>query len=393
MNIKKTIKLNFIMSLILFAALFAVSIYFNYSLNKNVPDLLEYKKLNSTGITFEKLEEVKEQYKELMFTGYCVSSPVIKNKYDILPSKDIVPKVILTDENYFQLYPYNFVEGGKLDHLSVQNGNKVAVISDTLATELYKSTRILGSIIYINDDKYKIVGVYKASKAFTFRISGYGYEDVFIPYSAYTVSNKNEGLMLDGFATKETEQNSSKKIYNKLLESLGSGLSLYYSENLTNSKKISFQYIRIFLFLVGSYVILLLIRLLIKCVKKLGAIFSQGLKTSYFIDVIKEKRKGILGVSLKALLCLTGIIIIFILIKFNFLIKNNYLPSDNIFDLKFYKEAIVSNMQFTNIHESSFGNVYSRYMEQISGIEKITLFGEVVAFIFLIINGNALITL
>ena len=393
MNIKKIIRLNFIIALLVFIALFAVNMHLNYALNGNVPNMLEYKKINSDGISFTKFNEVKGKCKEVTFTGYSEISCKVKNIYDVFPGKDIKTKAVLTDENFFSLYPYEFIGGGKLDYLSVQNGNKVAVISDNLAIDLYKSTKIIGDIIYINDEKYKIVGVYKTNKAFTYGISEDGYERVIIPYSAYTLPDKNKSLSVDVFTTKETDKNTSEKINKKLTETLGSNLSLYNMLNYSLSKKISFQYTRILCFFIGSCGIVVLIKLLIKHFKKLITFFKENLKTNYFWEVIKENKKEILTLSTKVVLCLVSIIVIFSLIKFNIVINDNYLPSDNIFDLNFYRKAIVKNMQLINANENGFSNVYNRYVTNISGIEKTVLIGEILAFVFIVINGRALIKL
>jgi putative ABC transport system permease protein len=392
-NIKKIIKLNFIIGLLVFIVLFSTSTYLNYELNQDVPNMLEYKKINSEGISFTKLNELKEKCKELIFTGYSEISCKVKNIYDVFPGKDIKTKVVMTDEKFFSLYPYEFIEGGKLDYLSVQNGNKVAVISDNLAIDLYKSTKVIGDIIYINDEKYKIVGVYRTNKSLAYNISDDGYERIIIPYSAYTLHDKKEGLSIDVFTTMETGQNTSQKINNKLTKILGTNLSEYNMFDYTLSKKISFQYTRILYFSIGSLCIVILIKVLIKYFKKFITSSKESLKTNYFWEVIKENKKEISTISIKVFLCLASIIVIFSLIKFNIAINDNYLPSDNIFDLDFYRETIVKNMQLTNANESGFGNVYNRYLTNISGIEKTALIGEILAFVFIVINGMALIKL
>ena len=81
---------------------------------------------------------------------------------------------------------------------------------------------------------------------------------------------------------------------------------------------------------------------------------------------------------------------IVVLIKFNIVINDNYLPSDNIFNLDFYRETIVRAMQITNANENGFSNVYNRYLTNISGIEKRALIGEILAFVFIVINGRVL---
>ena len=135
--------------------------------------------------------------------------------------------MVLTDENYFSLYPYKMIEGGKIDFLSVENGNKAAVISDVLANDLFKSTKVIGDIITLNNENYKIVGVYQENQSFIYSTSEDGYERVYVPYTSYTTKDKNESLFLDIFSTRETVKATYKNINNNLIRTLGGNLSLY----------------------------------------------------------------------------------------------------------------------------------------------------------------------
>ncbi|WP_242949475.1 hypothetical protein [Clostridium pasteurianum] len=119
MNIRRMIKLRFIISLIVLILLIILSTYFNLALNKNVSNILEYKKISKSlntkdnGITFDDLNKVKEKYKELTFTGYKETLCDVKNKYGNSPGKKAKTKMVLTDENYFSLYPYKMIAGGQ----------------------------------------------------------------------------------------------------------------------------------------------------------------------------------------------------------------------------------------------------------------------------------------
>ncbi|UZW16212.1 ABC transporter permease [Clostridium pasteurianum] len=399
MNIRKIIKLRFIISLIVLIMLIILSTYFNLTLNKNVSDILEYKKISESlntkdnGITFNDLYKTKEKYKELTFTGYKEILCDVKNKYGNSPGKKAKTKMVLTDENYFNLYSYKMIAGGKIDFLSVKNGNKIVVISDVLANDLFKSTKVIGNIISLNDENYKIVGVYRENQSFAYSISEDGYERVYVPYTSYSTKNKNESLFLDIFSTRETSKNSYKNINNNLSRTLGGSLSLYNIVNYTTLKKISFQYTRIFYFIIGICGIILLIKIALKYFKSLAAFFKEKLKTNYFGEILRNNKKKILFASSKILLCLVGVMIIFNLIQFNITIDNKYLPNDNIFDISFYRKTIIDNMQLKNANESGFSNVYDRYITNVINLEKMTLLGEIIIFIVIMVDGKLLLML
>jgi len=398
-NIRRMIKLRFIISLIVLILLIILSTYFNLALNKNVSNILEYKKISKSlntkdnGITFDDLNKVKEKYKELTFTGYKETLCDVKNKYGNSPGKKAKTKMVLTDENYFSLYPYKMIAGGKIDFLSVENGNKIVVISDVLANDLFKSTKVVGNIISLNDENYKIVGVYRENQSFAYSISEDAYERVYVPYTSYSTKNKNESLFLDIFSTRETAKTTYKNINNNLSRTLGGGLSLYSIVNYTTLKKISFQYTRIFYFIIGICGIILLIKIALKYFKSLAAFFKEKLKTNYFGEILRNNKKEIFFTSSKILLCLASIIIIFSLIKFNITIDNKYLPNDNIFEISFYRKTYFENMQLKNANESGFSNVYDRYITNVTNIEKIILLGEIISFIILMVDGKLLLML
>lgn len=398
-NIRRMIKLRFIISLIVLILLIILSTYFNLALNKNVSNILEYKKISKSlntkdnGITFDDLNKVKEKYKELTFTGYKETLCDVKNKYGNSPGKKAKTKMVLTDENYFSLYPYKMIAGGKIDFLSVENGNKIVVISDVLANDLFKSTKVVGNIISLNDENYKIVGVYRENQSFAYSISEDAYERVYVPYTSYSTKNKNESLFLDIFSTRETAKTTYKNINNNLSRTLGGGLSLYNIVNYTTLKKISFQYTRIFYFIIGICGIILLIKIALKYFKSLAAFFKEKLKTNYFGEILRNNKKEIFFTSSKILLCLASIIIIFSLIKFNITIDNKYLPNDNIFEISFYRKTYFENMQLKNANESGFSNVYDRYITNVTNIEKIILLGEIISFIILMVDGKLLLML
>lgn len=399
MNMNKIIKLRFIISLVILSILVIVSIYFNLNLNKNISNVLEYEKINKSlstndsGITFEELNKVKETYKNLTFTGYKEISCAIKNKYGNSPSEEIKTKMVLTDEKYFSLYPYKMVQGGKIDFLSVKNGNKIAVISDILAINLFKSIKVIGNTITLSNVKYKIVGVYKENQSLTYSASEDGYERIYVPYSSYTVSGANEKLFLDIFTTKDASQTGYNNINNKLTKTIGGNISLYNMVDYTTLKKISFQYIHMFYFIIGICVIVVLIKITFKYLKNLVAFFREKLKISYFNDILSDNKKGIVIVFSKIILSLISVLIIFNLIKFNIVIEDKYLPPDNIFDVSFYTKTIVDDIQLKNANEDGFSNVYNRYLNNVNHIENMAFLGEVVIFIIIIINGKLLLSL
>ncbi|MBO0551219.1 hypothetical protein EXQ33_17200 [Clostridium botulinum] len=181
--------------------------------------------------------------------------------------------MVLTDENNFILYPNKIIRGGKIDYLSVKNGDKIAIISDVLATSLFKNVDVIGNNININNEKYKIVGVYKSSKSLLYSASEDIYERVYVPYTSYKSTTKDGKIYLDIIAAKETSTNGEKSIYNKLTKIVGDKLGMYCAYNYTVSKKVIYEQIRILYFIMGTTVIVFLGVIMIRYIKKNDSIF------------------------------------------------------------------------------------------------------------------------
>jgi putative ABC transport system permease protein len=399
MNIKKILKLRLIINLIILILLILLGIYLDLNLNKNVSNVLEYKKINTSsntsnnGITFEDLNKLKKQYTKLIFTGYKEVISNIQNKYGNSPSKAIKTKIVLIDENYLNLYPYKILAGGKFNSLSIKNGEKVAVISDVMAADLFKSIKVIGDTITLNNEKYRIVGVYKENQSLTYEESEDGYERVYIPYSSYTIVDKTQNLFLDVFTTKETTQMSYKNINNDLTKTLGQNFSSYKMVNYTILKNMVFQYMKILCFLIGICVIIFIIKIILQYLKNIVVFFREKFQTNYFKDILINYKKELIISFSKVVLLLISIIMIFNLIKFNVVIEDKYLPTDNIFDVPYYTKTILDDIKLSNAGEQGFNNVYNEYVSNINNIEKLIFFTEIVTCSIFIINGRLLIIL
>lgn len=384
MYIDKITKIKLIVSFSILIALIMMSNYFNLDVNRSVSNVIEYKNITveNDGITFDELSKVKNRYKDIEFTGYKEMTSSVTNKYGISPQKEIKTeqsiktKIVLTDENYFNLYPFEMIKGGKLDFLTIKDGDKVAIISDVLANSLFKSVNVIGSTLNVNKLKYKIVGVYKENKSLLYSAAEDGYERIYIPYTAYFNQNKKDKYVLDIMATKETKNYDGKDINDKLSKVLNDKLSLYKPVNYTVLKKIVLQYIKILYFIIGVIVIIFLIKLMLRFIYEINSFFKENIKYNYLEEVLLLKKKKFIIYVGKISVCIIGIILVLNLVKFKVSIPNNYLPSNNIFDIDFYRKTIISNIQLNNANESGISNVYNRYLTIIDKTQIFIFLGE-----------------
>lgn len=387
MHIDKTTKFKLIVSFSILIVLIIMSNYLNFNVNKNVSNIIEYKNINkeNSGITFNALSKVKDNYKDIKFTGCKEIAASVTNKYGISPQKEmetqqsIKTKIVLTDENYFDLYPFEMLRGGKLDFLTMKSCNKVAIVSDVLANSLFKSINVIGSTLKVGDLKYRIVGVYKENKSLLYSAAEDGYERIYIPYTSYFDQNKKDKFFLDTMATMETKNYDEKAINNKLSKVLNDKLTLYKSVDYTVSKKIVLQNIKALYFIIGVIVIILLMRVIVKFIYEANSFLRENLKDNYLKEALVINKKNFIIYAGKISVCILGIILVFNLVKFNVVIPDNYLPSDNIFDIDFYRKIIISSIQLNNANESGISNVYNRYLTIIGRTQRLLFLGELLS--------------
>ncbi|MCY6958814.1 ABC transporter permease [Clostridium brassicae] len=390
MNVKKLTTIRLIVSSTILLIMIIISNYLNLKVSENVSNIIEYKnKVSDNGITFEELQKAKKNNKDFKLTGLKEVTANTQNIYGVLPDREIKTKMVLTDENHFILYPNEIIRGGKIDYLSVKNGSNIAIISDVLATSFFKNIDVIGNNININNEKYKIVGVYKKNNSLLYSASQDIYERVYVPYTSYKSITKDGKNYLDIISTKETSTNGEKSIYNKLTKVVGDKLGMYSVYNYTVSKKVIYEQIRILYFIMGIVAIVFLGVIMIRHIKKMIAFFKKSMKDKYLKEIIKEKPVEVKVILGRILFCLIAVIVIFNLIKFNIVFVDKYLPNENVFDIEFYRKAIIKDIQIANANECGVSNVYNRYLSNVSSIQYLLLFMEVVTFIVLLVNIKA----
>lgn len=394
MRICRIAKIKLIVSFSILIILIIISNYLNFNVNRNVSNIIEYKNINngSSGITFDDLNKVKANYKDIKFTGSKEITASVTNEYGVSPQKDmkteqeIKTKLVLTDENYFDLYHFEMLRGGKLDFLSVKSGSKVAIVSDVLANSLFKSIDVIGSTLKVGSLRYRIVGVYKENKSLLYSAAEDGYERIYIPYTSYSDQDKKDKSFLDIMATSETKNYDEKAINDKLSKVLNDKLSLYKAVNYTISKKIVLQNIKILYFIIGIILIIFLIRMIVKFTCEANLFLKEKMKSNYLKGALANNKKEFLILVSKILVCILGIVIVFDIVKFNLVIESKYLPSDNIFDVSFYRNTIISNIQLNNANENGISNVYNRYLNIICSTQRFLLLGELLTLGMGIVN-------
>ncbi len=89
------------------------------------------------------------------------------------------------DDNYWKIMDFSFLSGKPFTRADFESGIPVAVISESVARKLYKSTDVVGKDVWINHVPYKICGVVKNVS----QLSDMAYADAWVPFTTTTAAD------------------------------------------------------------------------------------------------------------------------------------------------------------------------------------------------------------
>jgi len=104
-----------------------------------------------------------------------------------LNGKNVAHAFKCTDENFWKIASFHFIEGMPFNTNDVKKGNHVAVINEETKDYFFGDQQAIGKTISIYGQRFRVIGVVKSSSPFS-RI----YSDVFIPYTSDENLKKTE---------------------------------------------------------------------------------------------------------------------------------------------------------------------------------------------------------
>ena len=128
------------------------------------------------------IETARECFKSLktpeLVTTYLVmtiSTPVS------LPNKPATGvDMRQTDDDFWKVFDFHFVNGKAYDHAEFEAGLPVAVITESVARMVFNSTDVVGKEFRLNHSPYRVVGVVKDVST----LATTAYAQVWIPYTS-----------------------------------------------------------------------------------------------------------------------------------------------------------------------------------------------------------------
>lgn len=113
-------------------------------------------------------------------TGFFLSY-VTGDCFVQIPGGDKAPKVELKgcNDGFWHVYDFNFIEGKPFTEADFQSAVQRAVITESIARQLYGRTDIVGQAILLNEVEYTVSGVVRDVSRLTSDV----YADLWVPYT------------------------------------------------------------------------------------------------------------------------------------------------------------------------------------------------------------------
>ncbi len=309
------------------------------------------------------------------------SDSIIEANHAIFPIKAVLSAENV--ENFLGLY---MLRGCFFNSEQYQYGNKVAVISDTLAYKLFTSHNVIENEIYISGVKYKIIGLYKSKGSMLSALASDGVERVYIPFNS--VSNNASKLINTIFVKDDSLKEKPFRIHTMegtLKERLRVEPNIYKINDFYDSSIYTSQPLLLFIFLVGVLLICQVIKYFIKYLKFGVLNLKVGLRSNYFAGILFKWKLRIPLYIIGAMLILLLLAEICQSITFKGVIPAEYIPVDNVFDFKFYANKIREAIYTLN---SNFGYIPT----QLELILRYNLTVVYISMLFLILNFIAVLS-
>ena len=243
---------------------------------------------------------------------------------------------VLTNESYFEIYNHKLIGNG-FSKENIENKDKVAVIGSNLALELFFNTDAVGKTITLNNETYKICGVFEENESIINSLSCDGKQRVYIPYTCYS-----------GYQGCEVSTISydNKSFSAPLIEQMN--LSQYHSTNFSEKAKVIENFEHIIFLILFIALCFIALKIWYRLCRKFIADIKENLNENYFLKSLKVIPQKYILLIITALGIPVALLTIFFLSDFSIFIISKYIPYDNIFDVSYYISTIIENSNIIN---------------------------------------------
>lgn len=233
--------------------------------------------------------------------------------------KNAHTKIVLSEGSVLNIFGGALLKGNVLNERMFSYGERVAVISEQLANDLYMTDKILGNNIYIDGCPYKILGIYNHEN-----ILWGGVERIFIPYKSYMDYEfiPVHTIILSDPVYKQLFHRTAR-FMNIIKRNSNVDVTKYRIIDFNDYGTTVYQQYRLIVFTTGFFAVIILLVELSKYIKfKYSKIISL-LNEQYFSQIILHQKKAILKGIVFIILNVTCIFFIMKYIQFKLILPEN----------------------------------------------------------------------
>lgn len=236
-------------------------------------------------------------------------------------------------------------EGNYITQKQEEEGAMVAVIDEELAWEIFKTDKVIGKTIDIFNAAFTIVGVVEKESSIIGKLTDDGLPEVYIP--ALVMLELDITARITGFQIKTADANTldqNTAEVSAAIRQIGKDPSSYNISDYNLKLTLMKQKPLLLVFILGTASMLILLSHVKNLIKEVYFLIKDRCKTDYFSNVIKHNLKGIWLCVLEMTLSLTGIVLIWIGIRFTLYIPPQNIP-DELINISYYSDLIKAAIQ------------------------------------------------
>lgn len=272
------------------------------------------------GIDIDKVNKIKQLLGNSPITFYTN-----EERYISSVSKGKQANIFGIGGDFNLFYKLKMKDGIFLKEKYNLNKNKVVVIDDSIAFDLYKTYDVKGKSLFIAGEKFEIIGIVERNLSAVYNLFDEKKASIYIPMEVmkdtFSKHLRIKGVEILG-------KNHSINSISEVLRNAGVNQEGLIIEDQRIEARRILQREKILVFLVGIFTIFCLIKYLLIIIKNCISIINSQLKANYFLEAIYIRKKDLGIQTLKIIGVVMSIILLFKTISFNLYIDPNKIPQD-----------------------------------------------------------------
>lgn len=257
----------------------------------------------------------------------------------------LTARLIGADHTYPNFSNMTLINGSFITQKQEKEGAMIAVIDEELAWDLFKSVDATGKTLDIYGKTFQVTGVLKKEGSIIGKLTDDGMPKVYIPAKVMLDMDNTAGITAMQIRTADgntLDQNKSN--VSAALGQISKDPSNYNIVDYNLKYALMRQGPLLFAFVMGIASMLILLKHVKKLTIKAYSLITEGCRTDYLSNVIKENKAELAVYLLEMMAVFIGIVLIWRGISFKPYIPPRYIP-DELIDISYYRNIIKGFIQ------------------------------------------------